>query len=59
MGVSAKVTMPTIKQAFIVKNSDETNFEKRLYIIRKTIENRVSESDIEQKRICLHAFNVI
>ena len=49
VGVSAKVTMPTIKQAFIVKNSDETNFEKRLYIIRKTIENRVLESDIEQK----------
>lgn len=49
VGVSAKVTMPTIKQAFIVKNSNETNFEKRLYIIRKTIENRVLESDIEQK----------
>lgn len=49
VGVSAKVTMPTIKQVFIVKNSQETNFEKRLYIIRKSIENRVLESDIEQK----------
>ena len=49
VGVSAKVTMPTIKQAFILKNDKETNFEKRLYIVRKVIENRVLESDIEQK----------
>lgn len=49
VGVSAKVTMPTIKQAFILKSDKETNFEKRLYIIRKVIENRVLESDIEQK----------
>ncbi|MBN1468071.1 MAG: glutamate synthase large subunit [Fusobacteriaceae bacterium] len=49
VGVSAKVTMPTIKQVFIVKNENETNFDKRLYIIRKVIENKVTDSDIEQK----------
>ena len=42
VGVSAKVTMPTIKQVFIAKNENEANFEKRLYIIRKVIENKVN-----------------
>lgn len=49
VGVQASETLPYIKQVFIKKSADEKNFELRLYIIRKRIENAVNASEIADK----------
>ncbi|MHC6180053.1 glutamate synthase large subunit [Clostridium sp. JNZ X4-2] len=45
IGETAKGTEPIIKQIFIGKNAeDQTEFERKLYIIRKEVENKVREN---------------
>lgn len=47
VGVEAQRTLPEIEQLFIErKNSSKDDFEKKLYIIRKKIENEVKQLDI-------------
>lgn len=49
VGVEAGRSLPIIKQLFIEKNKDEKNFEARLYIIRKRIENAIRELEITER----------
>ncbi len=52
IGVSAKETEPVIKQVFIGRNSDikkQLNFERKLYVIRKVIENTARTLTLRQK----------
>jgi len=52
IGRAAKDTEPVIEQVFIGKNRDiktQIAFERRLYIIRKRIENIIRSSKIKQK----------
>ncbi|TDT69193.1 glutamate synthase (NADH) large subunit [Hypnocyclicus thermotrophus] len=48
VGKTAELTRPYIKQLFI-KNNGSKNFELKLYILRKQIENAVKELEIEEK----------
>ncbi|MFA6779491.1 MAG: glutamate synthase large subunit [Paludibacteraceae bacterium] len=45
LGHDALATEPDIKQIFITGVTDVTTFERTLYIIRKKIENRISNKD--------------
>jgi len=52
IGKSARKTMPFISQVFIGRNKNLGNqdaFERKLYIIRKQVENNIRSSSIEQK----------
>ncbi len=52
IGKGAKETEPVIEQVFIRRSKgikDQLDFERRLYVIRKRIENIVRDSDITQK----------
>ena len=50
IGVTARSTMPHIAQVFIGSNlEDGLNFERRLYIIRKLVENAIRNSALKQK----------
>ena len=50
LGVVAKQTVPIIQQVFIAREIlSETEFERKLYVIRKRMENAVRESAIEGK----------
>lgn len=49
VGIEAAKALPVIKQLFIKKSKEEKNFEVRLYIIRKRIENAVKEMELIQK----------
>ncbi len=57
IGIGARETQPAIEQIFIQRNpelppkgkSDELNFERSLYVIRKRVENIINSSDIKQK----------
>ena len=45
LGKDAAATEPDIKQVFITGVTDVEHFEQKLYIIRKKIENRISDRD--------------
>lgn len=45
LGKDAQATEPDIKQIFVTTTSDEPELEKKLYIIRKKIENRIHNKD--------------
>ena len=52
IGKTAKETEPLIEQVFILKDKkikDELAFERKLYFIRKKIENTIRSSGIQQK----------
>jgi len=49
VGETAASTMPVIKQIFIKKNEETTNFELKLYVIRKRIEKAIENSEIKNK----------
>ncbi|MFQ5951982.1 MAG: glutamate synthase subunit alpha, partial [Candidatus Omnitrophota bacterium] len=52
IGKGAKDTEPVIKQVFIGRSEkipDQLSFERKLYVIRKRIENTVTTSSIRQK----------
>jgi glutamate synthase (NADPH/NADH) large chain/glutamate synthase (ferredoxin) len=50
LGVVAKQTLPVIRQIFIARDIlSETEFERKLYVIRKRMENAVRDSAIEGK----------
>ena len=49
VGRTAELSRPYIKQIFIKKSQETENFELRLYIIRKRIENKVRELKLEQE----------
>ncbi len=50
LGYIAKSTLPVIRQIFIASCcSDESEFERRLYLIRKRVENAVRAADIPGK----------
>ncbi len=52
IGKGAKETKPVIEQVFIKRSKtikEEIEFERRLYVIRKRIENIIRNSDITQK----------
>ena len=52
IGDTARETQPVIKQVFIARSeslSDQLAFERKLYVIRKRLEQAVASSDIEQK----------
>ncbi len=52
IGLTAKQTQPVIEQVFISKDKDiseEIEFERRLYVIRKKIENAVRGSNLQQR----------
>lgn len=49
VGKTAELSRPYIKQIFIKKSQETENFELRLYIIRKRIENKVRELKLEQE----------
>ena len=52
IGKTAKETLPVIAQIFIGKNKnikDSLEFERKLYIIRKKIENLIRQSHLRQK----------
>ena len=53
IGKTARETMPEIYQIFIGKNvalKDQLAFERKLYVIRKQIENIIRDSDLKQKK---------
>ncbi len=50
LGEISKASEPVIKQIFVVGNNDQETLERKLYIIRKKIENIIDKSDITQKR---------
>jgi glutamate synthase (NADPH/NADH) large chain len=50
LGEISKASEPVIKQIFVVGNNDQETLERKLYIIRKKIENIIEKSDITQKR---------
>lgn len=45
LGKDAQATEPDVKQIFVTAGTDETELEKKLYIIRKKIENRIQHKD--------------
>ncbi|MBD0305388.1 MAG: glutamate synthase large subunit [Nitrospiraceae bacterium] len=48
IGVQARRTEPVIRQFFIARDRlDEAQFERKLYVIRKRVENAIRESDTE------------
>lgn len=52
IGKGARESMPFISQAFIEKNANlksQIEFERKLYVIRKQVENGLKELEIEQK----------
>lgn len=52
IGITAKKTEPVIEQVFIKNEGaikDEIDFERKLYIIRKKIENKIRASALRQK----------
>jgi len=50
IGITAKKTQPAIEQVFIGSNlPDQLDFERKLYIIRRRVENAVMKSGIKQK----------
>lgn len=52
IGEGAKKTQPVFEQVFIGRNkniSDEMSFERKLYVIRRQIENIILESGLKQK----------
>jgi glutamate synthase domain-containing protein 2/glutamate synthase domain-containing protein 1/glutamate synthase domain-containing protein 3 len=52
IGKTARDTEPVIEQVFVAKNrqiKDQLDFERRLYIIRKQIENIIRSSGLKQK----------
>jgi glutamate synthase (NADPH/NADH) large chain len=52
IGKTARETMPVITQIFIAGNDeliDCLDFERRLYIIRKKIENTIARTDLKQR----------
>ncbi len=52
IGEKAKETQPVIKQIFISRGeniNDDIAFERKLYVIRKRVENEVRSSDLSQK----------
>jgi len=54
IGKTARETQPAIEQVFIAKNKkvkDQLTFERKLYIIRKLIENSIRISNLKQKQI--------
>jgi glutamate synthase domain-containing protein 2/glutamate synthase domain-containing protein 1/glutamate synthase domain-containing protein 3 len=53
IGKTAQETQPVIEQVFIArgkKTKDELSFERKLYVIRKRIENCIRVSHLKQKR---------
>jgi len=50
LGKGALATEPNVKQIFVTGFSDSENAERKLYIIRKRIENKVNSSSIESKK---------
>lgn len=53
VGKAAKETQPIFEQIFIGRNKnliDDLDFERKLYLIRKQVENTVRASDVEQKK---------
>ncbi|MCK4904774.1 glutamate synthase large subunit [bacterium] len=60
IGESAKKTMPFISQVFIGRNKNlktQATFERKLYIIRKQIENIIRSSSLKQKS-CFYITNL-
>ncbi len=52
LGDSVRPTEPLIRQVFVGRGeaiADQTEFERKLFVIRKQIEKRIRESDIEGK----------
>ncbi|MDD5097009.1 MAG: glutamate synthase large subunit [Candidatus Omnitrophica bacterium] len=51
IGEGAKSTQPVFEQIFIGKNKniDEMSFERKLYVIRRLVENIIFESGLKQK----------
>ncbi len=50
LGESVKPTEPVIRQLFVGSNCvDQAAFERKLFVIRKQIENRIRESDLPGK----------
>jgi glutamate synthase (NADPH) large chain len=49
LGEQARANEPDIKQIFITGFTDTESADRRLYIVRKRIENRVRQSDIPSK----------
>ncbi|MDD5166941.1 MAG: glutamate synthase subunit alpha, partial [Candidatus Omnitrophica bacterium] len=53
IGKGAKRTQPVFEQIFILRNkslNDDLAFERKLYIIRKQVENTIRASGLEQKK---------
>ncbi|MDP2920971.1 MAG: glutamate synthase large subunit [Candidatus Omnitrophota bacterium] len=53
IGKGAKITEPVFEQVFIARNKnleDELDFERKLYVIRKEVENIIRSSSLEQKK---------
>ena len=50
LGQDALANEPDIKQVFITGFTDAETADRKLYIIRKRIENRIRQSDIEAKK---------
>lgn len=54
IGPTARAAEPKMRQIFIGRNdqiSDDLTFERKLYIIRKSIENAIRNSDLVQRRM--------
>ncbi|WP_319371629.1 glutamate synthase large subunit [uncultured Ilyobacter sp.] len=49
VGKTASKTTPCIKQVFIKKSAETENFELKLYIIRKSIENEIPKLSLENE----------
>ncbi|MEE8359768.1 MAG: glutamate synthase central domain-containing protein, partial [Candidatus Omnitrophota bacterium] len=52
IGKSARDTQPVIKQVFIQRDSglkEQISFERKLYVIRRVIENAINASDLKEK----------
>lgn len=53
IGKTAQETQPVIEQVFIGKNKkikDQLEFERKLYVIRKRVENYIRKSELKQKQ---------
>ncbi|MCG3110511.1 MAG: glutamate synthase large subunit [Candidatus Manganitrophus sp. SB1] len=51
IGEVARQTVPAIRQIFIARNSlNETEFERKLYVIRRRVENAVHQSAITERK---------
>ncbi|HTM46970.1 MAG TPA: glutamate synthase large subunit [Polyangiaceae bacterium] len=48
-GPQARLTIPTMRQVLIGQSGSTPNFERTLYVIRKSIENVVSDSDLSER----------